>query len=127
MRSRTFGIWLPVLLVTSALLEATVLAASADSPPQNIVINEFMASNSGTLRDEDGDSPDWIEIYNSGTGPVNLEGWFLTDRTNDLARWRLPSVVLQGLGGADSNSYLIVFASGKNRTSDVRHLHTNFK
>lgn len=33
-----------------------------------LVINEFMASNGGTLTDPQGDYDDWIEIYNSGPG-----------------------------------------------------------
>ena len=30
----------------------------------SLVITEFMAINSEVLQDEDGDYPDWIEIYN---------------------------------------------------------------
>src|SRR5687768_15165241 len=32
----------------------------------DFVITEFMASNDGTLLDEDGDTSDWIEIQNVG-------------------------------------------------------------
>ena len=50
----------------------------------NAVISEFMASNDskepledGELLDEDGDSSDWIEIYNPTNKPINLDGWYL--------------------------------------------------
>ena len=38
----------------------------------SLVISEFLASNSQVLADADGDYPDWIEIQNTGTAPVNL-------------------------------------------------------
>src|SRR5262249_47751861 len=88
---------------------------------QRPFLNEFMAANSGVLRDEDGDSSDWIEIYNPSENAVSLAGWFLTDATNALTKWVFPDVLL-GAGG-----YLVVFASDKNRTNPTAPLHTNFK
>src|SRR5688572_22412787 len=82
-------------------------------------ISEFLAENDGGLRDEDGDSPDWIELQNDGTTGVNLEGWFLTDDAADLRKWRIPAVNIA------ANGFLVVFASGKDRTNAV--LHTNFQ
>lgn len=84
------------------------------------VISEFLASNSGGLKDEDGDSPDWIEIHNPGPGTASLGGWFLTDSTNRLDRWRFPTTSLPADGR------LLVFASGKNRTNAASTLHANF-
>jgi hypothetical protein len=86
-----------------------------------ILITEFMAENDKTLNDEDGDASDWIEIYNAEEIAINLNGWFLTDATNNLAKWRFPDVSLL------PNTYLVVFASEKNRTNPVARLHTNFK
>ena len=40
-----------------------------------VVLNEVMASNDATLADEDGDFPDWVELYATGTyalGPGRL-------------------------------------------------------
>ena len=45
----------------------------------DIVINEFMADNTRTLQDKDGEYSDWIEIYNGGTSAADLAGWYLTD------------------------------------------------
>ncbi len=44
-----------------------------------IVINELSSRNSSTVKDFDNDSPDWIELYNTGDVPVNLLGWTLSD------------------------------------------------
>jgi len=84
-------------------------------------INEFMAVNDNGLDDEDRDESDWIEIYNAGMEPVNLEGWYLTDDVNNLSQWAFPEVILA------PDSYLVVFASGKNRRDPQGVLHTNFK
>jgi hypothetical protein len=89
-------------------------------------ITEFMAANSGHgvngIRDEDGDDSDWIEIYNSDQAVGNIGGWFLTDVNTNLSKWRIPNgVTIPGRG------YLVVFASGKNRTNAAARLHTNFQ
>src|SRR6185503_12468185 len=52
---------------------------------------------------------------------VDLEGWYLTDSFHKLAKWRFPTLEL--LPG----TYVVVFASGKNRRAEHHELHTNFK
>lgn len=81
-----------------------------------------MASNSGGLRDGDGDSSDWIELYNTTSAPINLTGYHLTDSAANLSKWTFPSGTQIG-----ANSTLLVFASDKNATGPVGELHTNFK
>ena len=93
----------------------------AKSPAPGVVISEFMADNDRTLNDEDGDSSDWIEIFNPNETPANLNGWFLTDEASKLTKWRFPDVTIQ------PNDYLVVFASEKDRTNVTGRLHTNFK
>ena len=93
-----------------------------NNPSPKVVINEFLALNSGdTYRDEDGDPSDWIEIYNADTVAVNLGGWFLTDDMGKPTQWRFPSYTMQ------AKTFLVVFASGKDRTNATGRLHTNFQ
>jgi len=92
------------------------LLLSANDP----VISEFMALNSHTLADVDGDYSDWIEIWNPYTAATNLQGWHLTDDPANLSKWEFPSVSI-GAGG-----YLVVFASEKNRAVSGQQLHTDF-
>lgn len=87
----------------------------------NPVITEFLASNTNGLLDEDGDTSDWIEIHNPTSSPINLAGWNLTDNLNDFSKWSFPTTTLQ------PDTYLMVFASGKNRVATGAELHTNFK
>lgn len=85
-----------------------------------VVLNEYMASNGVTLEDEDGDSSDWIELYNNSTTAVNLTGFGLSDDPGVPFRWTFPAVEL------GPQSHLLVWASGKNRAQPGQPLHTNF-
>lgn len=94
-------------------------------PNSGVRINEFMASNGDTLDDGNGESSDWIELYNAGPGPVDLSGWSLTDSAGNLNKWEFPA----GTSLAQ-NAYLIIFASGRDTNDYVDpegFLHTNFK
>ena len=84
------------------------------------IINEIMSSNNATLEDEDMETPDWIELYNPDATAANLEGLYLTDDPANLTRWQLPAVSMP------ADSYLVVFASRKDRTDPANNLHTNF-
>ncbi|WP_367870632.1 lamin tail domain-containing protein [Luteolibacter sp. Populi] len=85
-----------------------------------VVISEFMADNADGLEDDFGDRSDWIELFNTDTVPVNLDGWWLTDDSSNKAQWRIPAVTLPGKGT------LLVWASGRNRVNPAAALHTNF-
>src|ERR1017187_9676960 len=94
--------------------------AGASLALAQLTITEFMASNKHTLLDEDGAPSDWIELYNAGTNTVNLDGWHLTDNASNLTKWTFPATNLA------PNSFLIVFASGKDRAVAGQELHTDF-
>ena len=95
-----------------------LLLAGAPAMAQ-VCINEFQASGS-VLQDEDGDTPDWIELFNSASAAFSLSGWYLTDDQLFLTKWQFPNVSIPAGG------YLIVFASGKDRRDPAGPLHTNF-
>ncbi len=96
---------------------------SGSSEPQSgmIVLSEFMACNQSASTDEDGDYSDWIEIHNAEHTDVDLGGWYLTDDAGDLAKWRFPTITLT------AGSYLVLFASNKDRAVTGSELHTNFR
>jgi hypothetical protein len=111
---RTVIAWLALM---SLALWAQVAGAS-------VVINEFVASNRTSLLDGDGNTPDWIELYNDGGSPVSLAGWHLTDKRGDPQKWSFPTGVTLAAHG-----YLVVFASGESTDDYVDkkgNLHTNF-
>ena len=72
---------------------------------QSIVINEVMSSNTRTIYDEDGDTPDWIELYNHGSEQINLNGYYLSDDLLNAKKWQFGNAQL------NPGEYLVVFAS----------------
>ena len=111
---------LPAKRTVSALVLGFGLWALAKPALAEPRINEFLAVNNRGLADGDGDTSDWIEIYNPGAKTIRLSGWALTDDAESPDKWLFPNVSL------GARRYLVVFASGKNRTSG-KDLHTNFK
>lgn len=76
-----------------------------------VLINEFSSSNLSGITDEDGDHCDWIELYNQSALETNLNGSHLSDDARNLKKWTFPSISLK------PGSFLLVFASDKNRTA----------
>jgi hypothetical protein len=88
---------------------ALLLCLTAFTYSQNIVINEIMSDNGSTIYDEEGDTPDWIELYNPGEDEVWLTGFGLSDNPDELFRWTFPQVSIQ------PDEHIVVFTSNKNR------------
>ena len=91
---------------------------TAESVNSDVVINELMPSNS-YFTDQDGETEDWIELYNNGNISIDLTGYYLSDNDNKLSKWRFPDGTTIG-----SNEYLIVWAD---KDTLQEGLHTNFK
>ena len=85
-----------------------------------VLINEIQASNSETVFDEDGDAGDWIELYNAGNETVLLEGYGLSDDYEQPFQWIIPDISIT------PGDYLLIWATGKDRTDESSPLHTNF-
>ena len=74
-----------------------------------VLINEGSNKSYTTIADENGDYPDWIELYNAGTDTVSLFNYSLTDDPSNPTKWIFPNVqILPG-------EFKVVFCSGKNR------------
>lgn len=86
--------------------------------PGDLVINEFMALNSGTVVDENGDPDDWIELYNRSMDPRSTAGLYLSDDAADPTKWALPSRILQPA------EYMIIWADGQPGQGED---HANFR
>ncbi|MBN8459889.1 MAG: CotH kinase family protein [Verrucomicrobia bacterium] len=91
------------------------------------MISEFMASNSTTLKDGNGNYSDWVEIWNEGDSPADLDGWKLTDSSNNPAKFVFPAITLT------AGQRLVVMCSGRTGSSGASayvdplgYLHANF-
>tara|TARA_B110000263_G_C15224384_1_gene471540 strand:- start:25 stop:312 length:288 start_codon:yes stop_codon:yes gene_type:complete len=78
-----------------------------------VVINEIMSSNSNTIYDEYGNTPDWIELYSNIE--IDISGYGLSDDIIAPFKWVFPSITIE------AESYLLIFASGENEGSNVQH------
>ncbi len=99
---------------------------SNESAPINVRINEWMADNTYTLADSiDGYYEDWFELYNPGSEPVDIGGYFLTDDLQDPFRFAVPA---GGKYTIPAKSYLLVWADNdmEQNETDVTALHVNF-
>ena len=84
------------------------------------IITEFVASNSNSFLDDNGNSTDWIEIYNAGDSPADLTGFTLTDDPGDIDKFTFPSTTLA------AGDYLLVFAGTDDDPSSGSDLYTDF-
>lgn len=106
-----FTVACSIILFGAGLVEAQVA--------EDLVINEFMIANTKIL-DEDGDSSDWVEVYNGTAAPIHLGNYYLSDDAGDLKKWKFPEVDLA------PGAYELIYASGKDRVPPP-YYHSNFK
>lgn len=95
-----------------------VAVTSASNSP--VVINEFMASNTSTLADPQGEYDDWIELRNVTDSAVSLTGRYLSDEPNNPRKWQFPDGTT-----IPANGYLLVWADED--TTITNGLHASFK
>jgi gliding motility-associated-like protein len=84
-----------------------------------VIINEYSCSNVTGITDAYGEREDWIELFNPTGTTVNLTGWYLSDKANNLTKWLIPS------GTINSSGYKMVFCSKRN-TVNGNQYHPNF-
>lgn len=72
-----------------------------------LVINEFMASNSGSFYDTYGDDDDWFEIYNYGDESVLLNPLYFTDDPAEPFKWKLDTIADMEL---DPEEHFLIWA-----------------
>lgn len=87
---------------------------------EGVRINEFLINNKYSRIDEDGDRPAWAELYNASTQTINLAYYAISDNKNNPAKWRFPDIEIE------PGEYLVVFLSGKDRSTSRNDLHTSF-
>jgi hypothetical protein len=96
-------------IIKTIILFLFIICNSYNLIAQTVRINEVVSSNTVNT-DEDGDTPDWLEIHNYGNQNVSMNGWSLSDDVNDLTQWTFPNITLT------PNEYLLLWASSKDRS-----------
>ena len=85
------------------ILIPTFNGLNTNSVQPGLVINEYQPANVLTVQDQWGGYDDWVEIYNASNTPINLGGYFLSDRIGEPTQFQFPDTVVQ------PDDYLIVW------------------
>ncbi|MFN5912590.1 MAG: lamin tail domain-containing protein [Bacteroidota bacterium] len=83
-----------------------------------LYINEASNSNGAIVNLSDGSSPDWLEIYNGGSESIDLGSYWLSDDSDELAKWKFPHVLIE------PGEFRLVLANGSSDTTVVDHFET---
>ena len=83
-------------------------------------ITEYMTNNLSYKISSDKKYYSLIEIYNNDSKDIDLEGFYLSDKEDNITKYQLPKVVIK------KNEYLYFYASGLDKIID-KEIHTNFK
>lgn len=86
-----------------------------------VVINEYSCANLSYYFDNYTSYEDWIELYNPTAAPVNIGGYYLSDKLSQPTKWKFPPSVT-----INANAFLKIWASGRNEVIGP-YYHTNFK
>ena len=92
-------------------------------PPDPVAINECQSFNSGNILQGVNFADDWIEIHNLSDEPINLAGYYLSDRLNNPVKWRFPTDAGDSTVVAP-HDYVVIWADEEQNQG---WNHTNFK
>jgi len=101
-------------MANTAENHASITDVTVASP---IMVTEIMARNATYDTDGSGMYYDYIELYNSSSGDIDLSGYHLSDSRDDVMDWTFPEGTVIGAG-----QYMLVHAAGV----DMNGLYTGF-
>ncbi len=78
-------------IIMGIVLDGLIVTNSATAA--GLVINEVLANNA-SLKEADGTTPDWVELYNPSLGALDLSDMSLSDSTLNARRWVFPAGVI---------------------------------
>lgn len=101
----------------------TALADTGTSAgdPALLVINEVLVVNTASNADGSGEFDSWLEIYNTGSEPVELDGVFLTDDDSQPDQYGFPNDV-----AIDAHGHVGVWCDGQPEQESASEYHTPF-
>lgn len=88
-----------------------------------VVINEFSCSNYSL--NVAGNNEDFVEFFNPTAGPVDLGGYYLSDKTDDPTKFEIPAGTI-----VPPNGFLTIICSGEAIAGNLYaggFLNTNFR
>ena len=117
--------YVPPMLVapgTNSLTPAVANQLTTNLAPfEPVWINEVQAENITGIQDSYGERGPWIELYNSSTNTVSLDGLYLTSTYTNLTNWAFPPASSIG-----PTQFLVVFCDGQPLQTSNTEYHTSF-
>ena len=98
----------------------TLKASAEPIAVGDIVINEFLASNSKGMLNESGEYGDWIELYNNADVAIDISAFTMSDDPAKPSKYTFPQNTL-----IQSKNFLTIWAD-ENDDSE-QYIHCNFK
>ena len=86
-----------------------------------VLINEYSAANYDAFQDNYGEYEDWIELYNPTANPIDLNGWYLSDKSSNPLKWQFSASFI-----IPANDVILVYCSGRDEVLGG-NAHSNFK
>jgi len=87
-----------------------------------VLLHELVADNVTGLQDSAGERDPWVELYNGGATPIDLNGYYLANSFANLTQWAFPSGATISPG-----QFLLVWLDGQPEQSTPGELHANFR
>ncbi len=98
-----------------------LLLSSCVTNNRTLYINEVMSKNSGFSYDHEGDSSDWMEIFNYGTSDIDLENYLLVSDNVKSPKFTFKKLIIE------AGQTLLVWCSGKESSKYSADIHIPFK
>src|SRR4030095_10757918 len=76
------------------LVAARLFIFSASASHGQVVLNEVCAENAGAAVTPAGTTPDYIELFNTGSASVSLTTWSLTDDSANPTKFQFPPTAI---------------------------------
>lgn len=84
-------------------------------------LNEVQVQNLTGPQDRFGQRDPWVELHNSGTNPMSLDQFYLTDNYTNLTRWAFPAGMSLSAG-----EFKLVWLDGQPAQTGAGELHASF-
>ena len=94
------------------------LVIQVNESKAQLIINEIQSSNIRSITDQNGEFGDWVELFNSGTTSLNLNGYGLSDDPDKPLLFQFPDMTIP------AQSRILVFATDTNITDVNSHWET---
>lgn len=90
--------------------------------PGSVLLNEIQTPGLSAV-DEHGDTDPWVEIFNTGSTPVDISGYFLSSNPVNPMMYRIPLDANAVVGTSPQDNYLLIWLDNEDSEGP---LHNNF-